>query len=139
MWIEKLREAKEKSGLSLKQISERSGVTEKTLTRIFAGGARMPRFDTLGDIASTLGTSLEEIFSESNARLASEDLIALQNEVEKLKTELSMLSAELSVSNGKVTALTAENDLLRLKLEHKEEIISLHNYYNSVMSGTPKP
>ncbi len=131
MWIEKLREAKEKSGLSLKQISDASGVTEKTLTRIFAGGASMPRFGTLGDIASTLGTSLEEIFSESNARLASEDLIALQNEVEKLKTELSMMAAELSVSNGKVTSLTSENDLLRLKLEHKEEIIALHNYYNS--------
>ena len=131
MWIEKLREAKEKSGLSMKQISDASGVTEKTLVRIFAGGAAMPRFHTLGDIAATLGTSLEEIFSESNARLASEDLIALQNEVEKLKTENSMLSAELSVSNGKVASLTAENDLLRLKLEHKEEIISLHNYYNS--------
>ena len=29
----------------------------------------------------------------------------------------------------KVVALTAENDVLRLKLEHKEEIIALHNYY----------
>ncbi len=138
MWLEKLREAREKSGMSMKQISDSSGVTEKTLARIFAGGASMPRFGTLGDIASALGTSLEEIFNESNARLASGDLIALQDEVEKLKSELSMMSAELSVSNGKIASLTAENDLLRIKLEHKEEIISLHNYYNSVRGGTGK-
>lgn len=126
MWIEKLKEAKVKSGMSMKQISDASGVTEKTLTRIFAGGASMPRFGTLGDIASALGTSLEEIFSESNARVASGDLIDVQGDVERLKAEIAML-------NDKVANLTAENDILRMKLEHKEEIISLHNYYNSVL------
>jgi FtsZ-binding cell division protein ZapB len=98
----------------------------------------MPRFGTLGDIASALGTSLEEIFSESNARLASDDLITLQNEVDRLTAENGMLSAENSMLKDKVGVLTAENDLLRIKLEHKDEIISLHNYYNAVMNGMNK-
>lgn len=32
--------------------------------------------------------------------------------------------------DDKVATLTAEIDLLRLKLEHKEELLALHNYYN---------
>jgi transcriptional regulator with XRE-family HTH domain len=134
MWIEKLREAKANSGMSMKQISDASGVTEKTLTRIFAGGASMPRFGTLGDIAVALGTSLEEIFSESNARVASGDLIDVQGDVERLKAEIDLLKAENAMLKDKVGNLTAENDILRMKLEHKEEIISLHNYYNSLIN-----
>ena len=132
MWLEKLREAKAKSGMSLKQLSDRSGVTEKTLTRIFAGKASMPRFGTLGDIASSLGTSLEEIFAESNAMVASGDLIETQVD------EINTLEAENAMLKDKVAKLTAENDILRMKLEHKEEIISLHNYYKSLMNGSPK-
>jgi transcriptional regulator with XRE-family HTH domain len=138
MWLEKLKEAKNKSGMSIKQISDASGVTEKTLTRIFAGGASMPRFGTLGDIAIALGTSLEEIFSESNARVASNDLIEMKADAEQLTAEIGMLTAEIAVLKDKVANLTAENDLLRLKLEHKEEIIALHNYYKSLLNGSPK-
>lgn len=134
MWIEKIREAKEKSGMSMKQISDASGVTEKTLARIFAGGASMPRLGTLGDIASALGTSLEEIFSESNAKVASGDLIDVQSDVERFKSENDLIKAENAMLKDKVANLTAENDLLRIKLEHKNEIISLHNYYNSVIN-----
>jgi transcriptional regulator with XRE-family HTH domain len=132
MWLEKLKEAKEKSGMSMKQIADISGVTEKTLTRIFAGGASMPRFGTLGDIASALDTSLEEIFAESNARVASSESFAVQGEVDMLKAENDLLKAENAMLKDKVGNLTAENDILRMKLEHKEEIIALHNYYNSL-------
>jgi transcriptional regulator with XRE-family HTH domain len=134
MWFEKLTEARKKSGMTLKQISDASGVTEKTLARIFAGGASTPRFGTLGDIASALGTTLEDLFSESNARVATIDLIEIQGEADRIKSENDLLSAEIAVLKDKVSNLTTENDLLRLKLDHKEEIISLHNYYNSVMN-----
>ena len=134
MWLEKLKKAKEKSGMSIKQISDISGVTEKTLTRIFAGGASMPRFGTLGDIASALGTSLEEIFAESNAMVASGDFIEMKTDVERINAENNMLKAKIAMLKDNVDKLTAENDKLRLKLEHKEEIIALHNYYNSLLN-----
>ncbi len=136
MWLEKLKEAKEKSGMSMKQIADISGVTEKTLTRIFAGGASMPRFGTLGDIASALDTSLEEIFAESNAMVASGELISLQTDAERLTAENNLLNAEIAMLKDKVGNLTAENDILRMKLEHKDEIISLHKYYNSLKNGS---
>ena len=50
-----------------------------------------------------------------------------------LQTEFASLSEEVTDLKLKNVTLQAENDLLRIKLEHKEEIISLHNYYNSVI------
>lgn len=133
MWLEKLRELKDKSGMSIKQIAEKSHISEKTVNRIFAGGSSRPYLDTLGDLASALGSSLEDIFLDSNARLASGDLLTLQNEVDRLKAENGILSAEATMLKDKVAVLTTENDLLKMQLKHKDEVIALHNYYNSLM------
>ena len=138
MWLEKLRELKDKSGLSIKQISEKSHISEKTVTRIFAGGASRPYLDTLGDIAAVLGSSLEDVFSESHARLATEDHTTLQNEIDRLSAENKLLTTELTVLRDKIGVLTAENDLLKIKLEHKDEIIALHNYYHTVIKNLDK-
>lgn len=138
MWLEKLRELKDKSGLSIKQISEKSHISEKTVTRIFAGGASRPYLDTLGDIAAVLGSSLEDVFSESHARLATEDHTSLQNEADRLSAENKLLSAEMTLLKDKIGVLTAENDQLRIKLEHKDEIIALHNYYHTIIRNIDK-
>ncbi len=136
MWNEKLNDAIVKSGMSNKQLAEKSRVSEKTIVRIRrSGGACQPSLDTLGDLCSALGTSLEDLFSESNARLASCDHITLQNEVDRLNAENGMLVAENAMLKDKANVLMAEIDLLRTKLEHKEEIIALHNYYNSIIKS----
>ena len=44
---------------------------------------------------------------------------------------MGLLQAENSILKDKNGTLTAENDLLRMTLEHKEEIIALHNYYKT--------
>ena len=138
MWLEKLRALKDESGLTIKQIAEKSHISEKTVTRIFAGGASRPYLDTLGDIAAVLGSSLEDVFSESHARLATEDHTTLQNDVDRLAAENNLLAAELAILKDKVAALTAENDLLKIKIEHKDEIIALHNYYHTVIKNLDK-
>ena len=138
MWLEKLREAKGKSGMSVKQIAEKSQISEKTVARIFAGGVSRPYLDTLGDIATVLGSSLEEIFSETHAQLATGDHASLHDEVDRLTAEKGILAAENTMLKEKVSVLTAEIDLLRVKLEHKEEIIALHNYYNSIIKSIEK-
>lgn len=136
MWIEKLNDAITKSGMTNKQLAEKSRVSEKTIIRIRrSGGASQPSLATLGELCSALDTTLEEIFSESNARLASGDLITLQNEVDRLTAENGILVAENTMLKDKVGVLSTEIDLLRTKLEHKEEIIALHNYYNSIIKS----
>lgn len=138
MWLEKLRELKAESGLTTKQIAEKSHISEKTVTRIFAGGASRPYLDTLGDIAAVLGSTLEDVFSESHARLATEDVSSLHSDLDRITAENNLLTAEIAVLKDKVGTLTAENDLLRLKLEHKDEIIALHNYYHTVIKNLDK-
>lgn len=138
MWLDNLKELKAKTGMSSKQIAEKTNLPERTVSRIFSGDTDNPYVDTLRRIVAVLGGSLDDIFAESKTVVAGQDLVALQTDVERLTAENSLLSVENSVLKDKVATLTAESDLLRLKLEHKEEIIALHNYYKTLMSGMTK-
>ena len=135
MWLEKLRELKKESGKSTKYIAEKTNMSTKTLERIFAGETDRPYMDTLYSIVSALGGSLDDLFAEGKAQLASDDLIAVHNEVERLTAEIGLINAENTILKNQVAAQAAELDLLRLKLEHKEEIIALHNYYRAFIDG----
>ena len=134
MWLEKLIELREKTGKTPKQIAEEKKMSEKTVARIFSGDTDRPYMDTLYDIVTALGGSLDDLFSEGKARLASEDLIAVQNEATRLSAENTLLTAENTMLKNKVAALTSENDLLHLELKYKEEILALHNYYRTILN-----
>lgn len=132
MWLDSLKELKKKTGMSSKQIAEKTNLPERTVVRIFSGDTDNPYMDTLRRIVGVLGGSLDDLFAECKTVLADKDILSVQTEVERLTAELAMLNAENSVLKDKVRTLTSENDLLRLELKHKEEIISLHNYYNKL-------
>lgn len=129
MWLDNIKELKAKTGMSSKQIAEKTNLPERTVSRIFSGDTDNPYVDTLRRIVAVLGGSLDDIFAESKTVVAGQDLVDLQADVERLTAEVGLLSAENSMLRDKVAVLTTESDLLRLKLEHKEEIIALHNYY----------
>ena len=135
MWLDNLKELKAKSGMSTKHIADLTNLPERTVARIFSGDTDNPYVDTLRRIVAVLGGSLDDLFAESKTVVGGQDLIAAQAEVERLTGELTRMGAELYVLKDKLNALTSENDLLRLKLEHKEEIISLHNYYIKLQSN----
>lgn len=138
MWLDNLKELKKKTGMSSKQIAEKTNLPERTVIRIFSGDTDNPYVDTLRRIVAVLGGSLDDIFAESKTIVGGQDLVAAQAEVDRLTAEVAILTAENAVLKDKVSTLTAESDLLRLKLEHKEEIISLHNYYKTLVSGLAK-
>ena len=145
MWLDNLKELKAKTGMSSKQIAEKTNLPERTVSRIFSGDTDNPYVDTLRRIVAILGGSLDDIFAETKIIVASQDLITAQEEakkfaaeVERLNSEVALLNTENAILKDKNTALSAEADLLRLKLEHKEEIIALHNYYKALMSGLQK-
>lgn len=131
MWLDNLKELKKEKGMSSKQIAELTNLPERTVVRIFSGDTDNPYVDTLRRIVAVLDGSLDDLFAESKIVVGSKNLITLQSEVDRLNAENAMLK-------DKVGVLTAESDLLRMKLEHKEEIISLHNYYKTIMSGLAK-
>ena len=135
MWLDNLKELKKKTGMSSQQIADMTNLPERTVVRIFSGDTPNPYVDTIRRIVAVLDGSLDDLFAESKIVVGSKNLATLQADVDRLNAENGLLVAEIAVLKDKVVALTAESDLLRMKLEHKEEIISLHNYYKSIMGG----
>ncbi len=136
MWLDRIKERRKELGYTIKYISQETKLPERTVSRIFSGETLSPCVDTLYSIAVVLELSLDELLADTNSVVGGKryaDLLKeytdLISEIERLNSELALISAEHSVLKDKVGVLTAENDILRLKLEHKEEIISLHNYY----------
>ena len=125
MWLDNLKDLKKKTGMSVKQIADMTNLPERTVSRIFSGDTDNPYVDTLRRIVSVLGGSLDDIFTECKTVVANTSLIALQADYDKI-------TAENVALKDKVVTLEAELDRLRLTLEHKEEIIALHNYYNKI-------
>lgn len=139
MWLDNLKELKKEKGMSVKQIAEATNLPERTVVRIFSGDTDNPYVDTLHRIVTALDGSLDCILADTKVVVGSADLKELQDENNKLKEELeriiaenALLSAEIATLNNSNCALSSENDMLRLKLEHKEELLALHNYYNKI-------
>lgn len=135
MWLDNLKELKKAKGMTSKCIAEKTNLPERTVVRIFSGDTPNPYVDTLYRIVAVLDGSLDDVLADSKTVVGSTNLATLQAENDRLSSELTLAQAELAVLKDKVVNLTAENDMLRMKLEHKEEIISLHNYYNKLKSN----
>jgi transcriptional regulator with XRE-family HTH domain len=129
MWLENLKELKAKKGISSKQIAELAKLPEKTVSRIFSGDTPNPYVDTICRIVAVLDGSLDEVLTDTKAVVGDANLASLQENVAVITAERDLLAAEKAVLEDKVKAQSTEIDLLRMKLEHKEEIIALHNYY----------
>jgi transcriptional regulator with XRE-family HTH domain len=134
VWLDNLKELrKEKGNPPFKKIAEETNLPERTIARIFAGDTNNPYVSTLDLIVKALGGSLDEIFSDTKVVVGNEKLATLQADLDIVKTESDILVAENTLLKDKVACLTAENDLLKRELEHKEEIINLHNFYNNAL------
>ena len=129
MWLDNLKELKKSKGMSVKQIADATNLPERTVSRIFSGDTDNPYIYTVHRIVSVLDGSLDNILADTKSVVGDANLATLQNDVERLTNEATLLKAKISILEDKVANLTTENDILRMKLEHKEEIIALHNYY----------
>ncbi len=131
MWLDNLKELKAAKGMSSAQIAKEANLPERTVSRIFSGDTDNPYADTLRRIVVILGGSLDSVLADSKAVVGTANLATLQADVDRLSGEVALLQAENAVLKDKNAAISAENDLLRMKLEHKDEIIAIHNYYIS--------
>lgn len=142
MWREKIIEAKKANNITTKMMSEKVRLPEQTITRILSGKTATPRIDTVLDLGASVGLSAWELFSETTSVLGDKNLITLQGELDQANASLSALQSEYASLSEKLTnlkldyvTLQAENNLLNMKLEHKEEIIALHNLYRPFIDG----
>lgn len=116
MWLDNLKELKKRTGMTTKAIATRANLPEKTIENILDGTVKNPRIDTIRQIISALGGSLDDVFAESGAVIGDTKLAKLQEERDNLAIDLAGERAE----NAK---LRTEVQMLQLKLEHKDEIL----------------
>ena len=138
MWLENLQELKKKTGMTIKQIAEKSSLPERTINRIFSGETDHPYADTLDIIVKALGYDLGDIFADTGVIVATTELVEIKECVDVVEAERDLIHAENEMLKAKNAALTTENELLKKELQHKEELLALHNYYKSVISGMSK-
>ena len=129
MWLENLKELKKAKGLTTKQIADATKIPESTLKRIFSGETDDPYVSTVHRIVVALGGSLDHILADTNAVLASESLAEVKETANVVEAERQLLLAELEMLRAKVAAQDTEIMLLKERLQHKEELLAVHNYY----------
>lgn len=145
MWREKIIEAKKAKNITTKMMSEKVRLPEQTITRILSGKTETPRIDSVLDLGASVGLSPAELFAETTSVLGDKNLITLQEELDQANAALTALQNEFASLSEENTALKIENvtlksevDILRINNEHKDEIIRLHNRYNSYIDSLAK-
>ena len=135
MWLDKLKDLKKRSGMTTKAIAEKANMSERTVTRIFSGETYAPGIDKLRDIVYAMGGSLDDVLDESDFHLPTPLAEALKTENTTLQNAVNDLTDENVRLKDEIATLKVELDRLHLILEHKEELIALHNYYNKLKSN----
>ncbi len=131
MWLDNLKDLKKKSGMTTKQIAEKSGYPERTISRIFGGETDHPYADTLDIIVKAMGYTLSDIFADTSVIVATDKLVEIKESAEVVEAERDVIFAENEMLKAKVSALSTEIELLKKELGHKEELLALHNYYKT--------
>jgi transcriptional regulator with XRE-family HTH domain len=132
MWLDNLKELKKKTGMSAKQIAEKANLPERTVNRILSGETDHPYADTLDIIVKALGYDLGDIFADTKVIVASDDIVKAKESVDMVEAERNLTAAENEMLKSKIAAMTTEIELLKKEIQHKDEIIALHNYYNKL-------
>ena len=130
MWLDNLKELKKSSGMTSKQISDATKIPESTIKRIFGGITDDPYVSTIQRIVIALGGSLDYVLADTNAILSSNSIAEVKETADEMAAERDMIIAENTDLKEKIAALTAENAILKDKVDSlKDEIIETHHYY----------
>lgn len=130
MYRDRINEQKKILKISNKTISERSklNLPEETISRFLSSKTHDARVSTLLDVCEAVELKPYEVFMDP--------ITATQFKL-FLETRLSDIdnAAELEMLRAKTAAQEAEITLLKEKIQHKDEIIAIHNYYNKLKSN----
>ena len=110
MWKEKIIEAKKRLGLSFKAMAAKTNgqMSERQMIRLLNGEAKTPFVDDVIVAASSVGLSARELFEDATTVI---DSSGIADEVAELKTTNVALSAEV--------------EMLKREISHKEDLIAL--------------
>lgn len=131
MWLDNLKELKKAKGMTTKQIADATKIPESTIKRIFAGDTDDPYVSTIHRIVIALGGSLDHVLADTNAVLSTESLVEAKENANVAEAERDLTLVENEMLKAKNAALITENELLKKELQHKDELLALHKYYQA--------
>lgn len=131
MLLDNLKELKKEAGMTYEEIAYASKTSESTVKNIFSGKCE-PLASTLYRIVKALGGSLDDILADTNIVLSPKTLIEVQENAEVVEAERDLILAELEMLRAKTTAQEAEIMLLKERLQHKEELLAVYNYFTKI-------
>jgi transcriptional regulator with XRE-family HTH domain len=138
MWLDNLKEIKKKSGMTTKQIAEKSRIPERTINRIFGGESDHPYADTLDLIVKAMGNyDLGDIFTDTNVVIATEAIVEVKEAVQELEAEQDNLLSDNQKLQAALIAKDTEiqdlrDELARRESQHKDELLALVKYFTKI-------
>ena len=138
-FFEKLKELKNKSGLTAKELSERSGIPLGTLNKLLSGITEEPKLSVAAALCEALGTTLAAVASEGNDVLATEDERKLIRDYRAADAHGRVLVRKVAEMESGRTADACEgveDKSGKLASESEGAIITLPLYMLPVSAGT---
>ena len=120
-----LKAIKVKRNLSSSKIAVMSNQAEHSVSRFFSGETVDPGVILVGAVIDALGTTWADVTGETGDR----PLAELQADVQRLAAENERLQQENAALRAMNTTLIHDNDTQRLEIQHKDELLAVHNYY----------
>ena len=130
MWLDNLKELKKTKGLSIKQIVDKTNLPERTVERIFSGDTPNPYVDTLHRIVKALGGSLDDILADTKVVVSCETLEEVKGTATVIEAERDFIKMETERLKVENANMATELRLLQRELQHKDELLALHNFYS---------
>jgi len=91
MWLDKIREMKEITNLTTKEISHLSKIPEPTLEKLFAGATKDPKFETMCQLVRALGYTLDDLNDDFSQNKKSPFIIEMNGLDEKDREIIPLL------------------------------------------------
>lgn len=73
MWLDVFNEMRKSSGMSLDELSEKSGVPKGTLAKITSGITKTPSLETMRSLVYAMGYTLDDLDKKENSPAPPED------------------------------------------------------------------
>jgi transcriptional regulator with XRE-family HTH domain len=133
MFRERILEEKKRLNITAKSMSERSRlhITEETISRFLNKKISDPGVSTVIDMGETVGLAPYEIFMDSTLASEFKAFLELKSKSEETETERIRIIAENESLKTINTTLSQRIEKLEMQLEHKEELLALHDHYQT--------
>jgi transcriptional regulator with XRE-family HTH domain len=133
MFRERILEEKKKLGISAQSMSERSRmhISEETISRVLTAKTGDPGVSTVLDMGETVGLLPYEIFMDSTLTSEFKAFLELKSKSEETEAERISIIAENDSLKTINASLSQKIEKLEMQLEHKNELLALHDHYQT--------